>query len=248
MYPLEMKFDDNNIGYIDLSKQGLVLEKQEFMTYDYKNNQVPLKSDFYQLSSTNDYLLKVNKELDVNDIGNYYMLKNLIKLQSMITKVDLPIGYVKNNWYTVGQIIRNYPEAKSLKNICIKEDLESLQKYIYRDEDSLHNLFVVYLEVLELLEELFENNIAYFDVNPGNFVVYNNQIKIIDFERKYIEFEKTKMNEFIVINNYLESLNKLLHAVGINEHYDCILMEQTFPKIKTKMKYFEDNTRKFMHY
>ena len=132
-----------------------------------------------------------------------------------------------------------------MKNIAINEDLESLQKYIYRDDDSLHNLFLVYLEVLDILEELFENGVSYFDVNAGNFVIYNNEVKIIDFESQFIFFEKSKRNEHIIIYNYLDTLNQLVKAFDINEYADCLINEKEFGKIRSIVYNFENNIRKF---
>lgn len=243
MYPLEMKFDKNNIGYIDIN--NIILERKQFINQDYDSKEIiPVKKDFY-LTNSKDYLLKINKNIDEHDAGLHELTIHLIKKQYEFRNIDLPIGIVFNELDTVGQIIRYYKNAKSLKNICINEDLESLQKYIYRDEDSLHNLFLVYLEVLDILEEMFESGISYFDVNGGNFVIYNNKVKIIDFEPEYISFKKMKYDEHIIIHNYLETLGQLIRALGINEYYDCVIGDKEFSKIRTKVKQFENKIRRY---
>lgn len=243
MYPLEMKFDNNNIGYIDIN--NIILERKQFINQDYDSKEIILvKKDFY-LTNSKDYLLKINKNIDKNDARLHELTVQLINKQCEIKNVDLPIGIVLNNQDVIGQIIRYYNNSKSLKSICLNEDLESLQKYIYRDDDSLHNLFLVYLEVLNILEELFENNISYLDVNGGNFVIYNNQVKIIDFEPEYISLKKMRYNEHIILNNYLETLGHLIKALGINEYYDCVMSDKEFSKIRTKVIDFENRIRRY---
>lgn len=244
MLPLEMKYDSSNVGWIDFNDCNSFLEKKEFDNKSYKTKQnLSPKMSFYLLPSTDDYILKLNPCIDKNDNGLYGLVYKLLEKQKDCPNIDFPIGITLNDLDVVGQIIKYYRNAKSIKNICICEDLSSLQKYIIRDEDTLHNLFMVYLEILDILEEMFESDISYFDVNGGNFVIYNNQVKIIDFEPEYISFQKEKYNEHIIIHNYLETLGQLIRALGINEYHDCLMNDKEFKKIKLELNKFENRIR-----
>ena len=37
---------------------------------------------------------------------------------------------------------------------------------------------------------MYENGIYYLDINPGNIVLSDNQIKLIDFDYYYVRFDK----------------------------------------------------------
>ena len=241
MFPLEMKFSKSGLGYVDISEGMFPLERKFIV-----NNSTSLKQDFYILPSTSDYLLKVNQNIQENDNLQYELIHKLFEKQPLFSDVEFPIGMVLNDLNMVGQIIKYYKNSNSLKNICQNEDLESLQKYIYRDDDSLHNFFLVYLEILDILEKLFQNKISYLDVNGGNFVICNNEVKIIDFEEEYMAFNNIRYNEHIIIHNYLATLNRLINFLGIsNETIDCPLSEKEFSKIRCKVKNYENKIRRY---
>ena len=240
---MELKFDRDGIGYIDISNNSFPLYRKQFIDLDYYSKEpIVLKRDFYLLPSSNNYILKVNKVIDYNDVDNYLMLKELIMLQSKINDIEFPIGYVKYNSKIVGQIIRNY-NAPSLKNICISSDLSSLQKYIYLDDDSLHNLFLVYLEILEKLEKLFSNNVSYLDCHAGNWIIANNDVKLIDFDSNLVSFSKNSFYETLMLRNYIRMINRVSHefllpsSIVFDNQYH-------FSNVKKKVIDFENRIRR----
>ena len=109
MYPLEMKFNKWKFGYININNCLFPLEKKNFVNQNYDNKRfVVCRSNFYLLPSTNDYILKVNKNINVHNKELYKLTKELIKYQSSILSVDFPIGYVINNLKVVVQIIEKH--------------------------------------------------------------------------------------------------------------------------------------------
>ena len=89
MYPFEMNFDQEGFGYIDLSDNTFPLFKKQFLDLDYFTKEpVELKRDFYLLPSTDDYLLKVNRDINNHDGSEYLMIRDLISLQPQISDIE----------------------------------------------------------------------------------------------------------------------------------------------------------------
>lgn len=239
MYPYEMLIDRDGIGYIDLEKIRFPLYETKFNDDNFHS-----KSKFYLFPSTGIYLMKVNKNCSFNDQALYEMIKKLCILQENNLNVDFPIGYIRNGKNVVGQIICNYENAKSLRKIHDDEDLFSLQKYFYRDEDVIHNLFIVYLEILDKLQSLLDNGILYLDIHAGNFVFYDNDIKIIDFDPHYIGFENNLYFKDNLINNYINMIHRINYEFGLDfgmfEYYKSL----TFKETKQKIIKLENTVRK----
>lgn len=247
MYPLEMKFNKDNIGTIDINDVVPLIRKPLYSySYETKGKMVPNKS-FYLLPSTSDYLLRVNKYRE-NDNELFEFISRLREKQLLCPKTDFPIGVVLNEYDKIGQIIRYYKDAKSLKNICINEDLASLQKYISCDDDVLHNFFLACLQIIDILEELFAEGIAYFDVGGDNFVIHDGNVKIIDFEEKYIKFDKSRFSEFIILHNYFDTLYSLIKTLGFPIYYESSREETTFSKVRKHVKIYENRVRENCHY
>ena len=243
MYPSDMFFDDYAIGFIDISNDDLTLNEIKFNNLDLICEKKILKNAFYEMSSTSDYILKINKNKSVNDVSLRQMIEKLCKMQYLIDNIDFPIGYVKNKNNIVGQIIRYYANSKSFKIVNLTESLEDLQKYIYLDDDSLHNLFLIFLNILEKIESLFENGISYLDIHSGNIVFYKNEIKLIDFEPCYISFSKIRYYQQQVIYNYTRLVNTILNNFFIEENLQIISSMNSFKDIKHKVKCLENNVR-----
>jgi len=247
MYPLEMSFDEVRVGFIDINNENLILDEIKFMDLDHTKRRCrELKNKFYLLSSTKDYILKINRDRDVNDSELRQMIEKLYYKQPNIDNIDFPIGYVKDDNNTIGQIIKYYQNAKSFKTIILTEDYEDLQKNIYLDDDSLHNLFLVYLNILEQIEKLFENNIIYLDIHSGNIVFSQNEVKIIDFEPNYIRFKRLKCYYEQIIYNYMRLVNMGLSFYYLDGELECVISETSFRDLKRKVKTLENTVRTFM--
>ena len=249
MYPLEMLFDEFKIGFIDINNVNLVLDEIKFMDLDHTRRSFrKLKNKFYSLSSTNDYILKINENRSVNDRELRQMIEKLCNKQIVTNTVEFPVGYVRDENNTIGQIIRYYPNTKSFKTICLTEELEDLQKYVYLDDDCLHNLFLVYLNILEQIEQLFDNEIIYLDIHPGNIVFYQNEVKLIDFEPNYIRFLKIRYYREQIINNYIRLVNMILNQFYLSGELESIMEinANTFSDIKSKVKTLENSVRRSM--
>lgn len=243
MYPFEMYKDDKGINCVDWNDS---LNEKKFITTTFNKDEIrECSKRFFQFFSTDDYLMRLNKNMNRDDKSLYDLVTNLYCMQKKFPEIDFPIGVVRYNENVIGQIIRYYENAKSLKDVAVFEDLSSLNKYFQRDEDSIRNLFIIYREILELLENLYDNDIAYLDVHAGNFVFYNDKIKIIDFEPGYISFGKMHYNELIVIRNFISLMTRILHAFNLYDKLSYFENEKTFTGMKKNLTLFENQVRRY---
>ena len=233
MLPFELKKDKDNLFYLNDSEDlGYLLP--------FYNN----KSLFYEIVGNKDFIVKCsNNNLSKKSQSMYKdMLMKLLVKQELFHEIDFPIGYYQENNKLNGLIIPYY-NSFSLKEISESHDINEITKYYYHDDDSIHNLFILYLDILNLLEHLFSEKIYYTDVHPGNFVFSDNEVKLIDFEIPYIHFNKWERDSLrMIINNYVSLVYLMSKKFGFEK---CILSnEGNFSETKLLLKTLENRVRK----
>ena len=78
----------------------------------------------------------------------------------------------------------------------------------------------------------------YVDLNPGNIVLYNNQVKLIDFDYRYISFNNKDKKIKTIIDSYLEFVRVTLNSFYVsNYNNDC----NDFRDVKRYLKKLENN-------
>ena len=218
MIPMELKFDKEGLLYYD--NPNLIMERPLDIGDPYSEQNDYYNYVFYKLPSTDDYIVKYCSTIySRREIKAFKeMLKRLIMVQNNVERTDFPIGYYSSlNKKLSGLIIKNYKDALSLDKIAENHDINALNKYYYHDDDSLHNLFLLFLDVLESLKEMHDNNILYFDSNPGNVVLADNMAKIIDFDYRFIKFEKNDTRDSVLYTNFILFVKSLLKSYDIDE-------------------------------
>ena len=220
MIPMELKIDKEGLLYLD--ENDLKQKESLFIDKRHVPDDVFYINAFYKIFDTDDYILKYSitclSKKDSANIKN--MLLNLRDKQAKIPDVDFPIGYLQGNRKKVcGTIVRYYPNSISLDNIFNQREIELIGKYYYHDENNQHNVGLLLLDILNLLNEMFENGVYYTDSNPGNIVLHNNQPKIIDFDFRYVKFDNKDKMLKAVLNNYLLLAKMLLTKVNIFADY-----------------------------
>ena len=127
MVLLEAKMDKNGILYIDDDriKSYPLLFNQNI---EKNNGEGKLPKLFYQLFSTDDYIVKYSRN-PLNRNKLIEMLLRFQKLQSIISKIDFPIGYYKKENKIKGTIIRYYKDSPSLYSLSETQDINILGKY-----------------------------------------------------------------------------------------------------------------------
>lgn len=135
----------------------------------------------------------------------------LQKRQSLIKRTDFPTGIVTVDHYCIGEEIPYYNNAITLTEFTKLEK----NKFLLPTD--------LYLNLLESLKELADNNIYYCDIHNKNFVVFNDEktnketIKIIDFSSDYVNFELFKTTLQTQTQNLKKSINQSLENLSIPE-------------------------------
>jgi len=198
-----MNIDSNNLIFFN------EVDKGKKILFPNSKNQKN-KSKFYELLNYNKYLIKYSSQLDPQT--TFKMLKIFNELKDKITLTDLPIGYYQENETIKGTIVPYYKDSISLHEITKKKNLNELNNYYHHDDNNLHNLYLLLNDILDILEELQNNGISYLDSNPTNIILKDNQVKLIDFEPKYLLYELTSEN----IKKTLSRFDDLVFYTHIN--------------------------------
>ena len=128
--------------------------------------------------------------------GEERFIKNLLIYKDNIKLTTLPLGIIKENGIIIGQLIKYDNNSKTLKDF-FKEN---------KDIDPIS----YYFKVLDILEELVQNNICYEDVHGGNFLIIENQLKLIDFSQHRVKInEHYKGMYYNMFQNFASMVNRL---------------------------------------
>lgn len=217
MIPLELKIDKEGLLYYENDK---LLMESPLRIGDWDSFEEKYYNySFYDVLSNHDYIVKFCSTVYTRKerLAIKEMLKKLIAAQDRVKSVDFPIGYYVLNKRLYGTIIKYYPNALSLDKITEDRDINSLNKYYYHDDDSIHNLFLLFNDVLNSLMEMYNQSILYFDSNPGNIVLYNNEAKIIDFDFRFIKFDQNYYRLPYLFENYISLVKVILESYDIDD-------------------------------
>ena len=168
---------------------------------------------FYHINGVDDYIVKDTKRLPLffNQTRTKKILRNFMEKQNSFKDIDFPVGYYLNNGKIEGTVITNYTGANSVKVLTNVYKFENLKEFYNHEDDDFRNLVHLCLEILRLIREMFDGDIVYTDINSGNFLVYNNSVKVVDFEPDYVHFTKNK-NRYLklLLSNYNLLVNYIL--------------------------------------
>lgn len=234
------------MGY-DLNNNSKILYYSNFSDLQRISNLSSKKKIFYQIKGLNNYLVEYYRNSIPKKVQKEYidLFMVMIGLQKKFNDIDFPIGFFKENNEIRGVIVPYY-NSPSLKTIMNSDDLFRLFKYFQQDDDLIHNIFILFQRIIDLLEHMFDNRLYYLDVHPGNFVFQNNDIKIIDFEIPYVIYNKKERKSLNLIMNNFGSLvyDVLKHFLSF-DMYLC-LDDKNFKDAKLLIKTAENNVRKGM--
>lgn len=231
-----MKIDDLGIPYFNKSDKG----EQIFCTLPKSRYKKTTNSYFYKLLTLKDYIIKYSKkEISKDEYLN--MLKVFQDVKENITLTDFPIGYYEEESILKGTIIPYYQDSISLLQTTENKSLADLKKYYYHDDDDLHNLYVLLNNILDILEELQNNGISYIDSNPSNFLIKDNQIKLIDFDPKYLYYGLNNKNICATLLRFDDlifflHLNFKLDNLAIHQSKNFKAMRKHLVKLENKMR------------
>lgn len=197
------KKDEDGLYYFNIN---------DFKLDEFNFNEVKVpfspKRKFYYISGIDNYIVKDTTNLPIffNGYQNKKLLKNFKINQNKFNDIDFPIGYMLEKKKLKGMIVPYYKQSLSVKELTNLYKFEDLKKYYLHDENDVHNLIEMCLEILKLIKHMYDENIIYVDIGAGNFLVYNNSIKIVDFEPGRVYFKEKKKRYLSMLLSYYNIL------------------------------------------
>lgn len=158
--------------------------------------------------------LKYHENLDYQKfwIGNYTsvsLVDELIAQQNQIKNTKFPIGILTIDNYPVAQIIPYFRDS-----VVLRKYLESQEKFILP--------LNIYLDFLNNLKELYDNDVCYTDIHLGNILInpITGKVDIIDFNNAEVYVMPVCESAYKLCQMHLEKmLNNANKAIGIEETF-----------------------------
>jgi len=223
---------NNGLLYLDESSKG------EEVTFSLKN--LNINSKFYEVIDNPYYIIKQynvkNKE------ALFRMLLRFNEVVDKIERTDLPTMYYQENNFVNGQVIPYYDESANLYNLSLTKDLDELMKWYKKDDDKIHNLFLLYNDIIDIIEELRDYGILYEDSNSTNFVFKDNKVHLIDFDPKYVIL-KNNRKAFIQTMCGIDDLVDRMNNRFLN-HDEYFYMPHSFNGLRKHFVKIENKIRK----
>ena len=166
-------------------KDSLEPEKGVFI---YQNRQKPTKA--YRI-------YKEFADYGFNGYNDDTLIQELQERKDGINLTEFPTGVVTYENKIIGQEIPYY------------EDYMSIHEFIQNFKDI--DLPTLYRMILDILKELYDHGILYYDVHTKNFLIKNDEsgikVNLIDFEYDLMSFEVTPQNLKRMLKNYASLVN-----------------------------------------
>ena len=180
----------------------------------------------YQSHYDKNKALRVYKkyaEYKFNGENDEILISKLQDRQSNIKLTKFPTGVLTRENSIFGQEIPFYDDYKTL--------------YHFRENiANVSHLVAIYNKCLQIIEELCQNGVYYTDIHPKNFMVNNNDVKLIDFEYCQIKFDDSSYNNLIFerITFMFNLINSLL---GSDVRYNCpVNFEEAYENLDVMKK------------
>lgn len=208
------KKDKDGLYYID--SKDVEIEK-----FDFQEIVRPYakQRDFYHIKGISDYVIKDTSDSPegFNTYRNKKLLKNCMKKRDSIPEVDFPVAYFKEE-DKIKQIVPYYEDAISLRKLTSLYQFEELTNYYQHCDDENKNLVSLCLDVLNIIEKLYNQDVVYTDIGGGNFVIYNNSIKIVDFDPRFVHFTKFKKSYYeLLLFHYTVLVDAIWRKFGFKD-------------------------------
>lgn len=240
MIPKEFKLDDDNIWYLDdkdIKKKAVYFNK----TNGFYNDNPKI---FYLIEGNSDYIIKDTRfaPLFFNKTRIKKMLKDFY-LHNNLKSIDLPLAYFKENNKLTGIVVPYYNHSVSIKKIINTEDVKELKKIYNHSKSDYYNIIVLCLEILDIIKTMYDEEMIYLDIHPGNFLLYNNQVKLVDFEPGYVFFTNKKEKYYDkIINGYLYLINLIFRKFKLDNFE--IYKGDSFDKVKEDIMKLEKKIKR----
>lgn len=135
---------------------------------------------------------------DFNNVDDAKFISNLLNQGKAVKLSDLPTGVITEGGRVIGQ------EVPFVEGITLRDFSRSDHKDILPTK--------IYIQMLDIIKELYINKIYYLDIHERNFMINNGIVKLIDFEKFFIRINDITIGDRRLMFDYLkmtiEELNK----------------------------------------
>lgn len=141
-----------------------------------------------------------------NGYSDDKLIYELNKRKDNVKLTDFPSGIVTCDDNIIGQIIPYYPNSETIFNYAKRTNNINIVRY--------------YRKIISIIDELYKNCIIYVDAHAKNFVIVNNDIKLIDFDYSLINFDNSKFSYDNMISTLCNMINILNSLIGMEYNVD----------------------------
>ena len=220
MIELGEPFKKDNKGLYYLSSKDVIVNK---IYVPQISNSYSQNTTFYGIEGIDNYIIKDSTLYPYfnNRKRHLELLKELTIRQDMINRVDFPVAYYLSTFIPKGIVIPYYKDYLSLRYIIYMYPFDDLVKFYHQESNELDNLTSLFIDILELVRYLFNNGIAYTDVNTSNFLIHDNDIKLVDFEPGFVNFVGNKNRDMLkALKKYEELISLVLKKYKFQEKFN----------------------------
>ncbi len=213
---LEQPFKLDRRGIWFLDDNDIKVEQMFFQQF---NKPYSDRASFLKIDGIDNYIIKdcTVYPYFFNCYRNLKLLKKLNKKQKDIDNIDFPVAYYKSEDKLKGIVIPYYKDAVSLTKLISFYSFDDLKNYYNHDNDEINNLISLLLEILELLKSMYDKGVFYLDIHSGNFLIYDNGVKVIDFEPGHVFFRDKNWHLKIILNNYSLLVDRIRRKYNFKE-------------------------------
>ena len=152
--------------------------------------------------------------------GDAKFISELLNQGKNIKLSELPTGVITEGGRVIGQ------EVPFVEGITLRQfSLENKNKILPTK---------IYIQILDIIKELYINKIYYLDIHERNFMINNEIVKAIDFEKFFVRIGNVSISDKRLMFDYLkmmiEQLNKNFNIPdkietidGIDDAYEKVL-------------------------
>lgn len=177
----------------------------------------------YQTHGNPNIAYRIYKEFadyGFNGQDDARLIQNLSERNTNIKLSKFPTGVVTLDGRIIGQEIPYFPNSVTLLD------------YIKIKYPNI-NPFNLYIEVLKILKEMYDNGIIYLDNHPKNFMIteddHSYKMNIIDFESSFVKFDDCdRLHTNNLFKNYLNMINRLNNMLGVTDKVGEIVKVDNF--------------------
>lgn len=216
-YKEPFKQDKRGLWYLD--SKDIVLKPLHFPQYIRPYGHYEEVRQFFEIEGMDNLIAKDSTEypLFFNHTRNLNLIKKLCEKQEEIPEVDFTVGYLKGIKMMKGIIVPYYKDSISVKGLATTHAFSDITNYYNHESNEIDNLFSILLDILNLLIVMYNKGVYYTDANSGNFVIYKNTIKVIDFEPEFVFFSDNSGKHLAkMLKKYSDLVNAVFKRYGFN--------------------------------